>query len=259
MIPKIIHYCWFGPMEMPLDQKNYIEGWKNLMPDFQFKCWTEKEIDIKSFPFVKNAYSAKKYAYVADYTRIFALYYEGGIYIDTDVMLRSSLETFCKHEVFTSYEYTPSRKQIVEVKALLTAEGERKEKGILKRIPGTGLFSALIGSVPKHEFMKDCLDYYNRHSFEAVFSQGLTVPNILAFHAEKYGLKYKNISQHIDQNIVVYDNKVFASILVATKNSIAVHYCAGSWVDRSFINKIKRNIYKIDFIRYLINILIPKY
>ena len=193
----------------------------------------------------------KKFAYVADYTRIFALYNEGGIYIDTDVMLRSSLEPFCKHGVFTSYEYTPSRKQIAEVRSMLTTEGERKEKGILKRIPGTGLFSALIGSAKGHPFMKDCLDYYDRQSFEEVFYQGLTVPNILAFHAEKYGFRYKNLQQNVDGNMVIYDNKVFASVLVATKKSIAVHYCAASWVNKSNIKKLKNKIYKINFITLL--------
>ena len=77
MIPKIIHYCWFGPKEMPLDQKAYIDGWKKLMPDYEFKCWNEQSIDIQSIPFTRGAYMANKYAYVADYTRVYALF---GIY-----------------------------------------------------------------------------------------------------------------------------------------------------------------------------------
>ena len=258
MIPNIIHYCWFGNKEMPVDQKAYVEGWKKLMPDYQFKCWTEKEIDIDSIPFAKQAYEAGKYAYVADYARIYALYYEGGIYMDTDVMLRVSLDPFREYGVFTSYEYTPSRKQIPVVKSMLTPEGDRKDKDALKRIPGTGLFSALIGSEKEHPFIKDCLEYYNSHTFDEVFGQHLTVPNILAFHAEKYGLKYKNVEQYLDENMVIYDNKVFASVLVANTNSLAIHYCAASWVKKSFMGQLKGKIYNIGLVRNLINTFYPK-
>lgn len=258
MIPKIIHYCWFGTNEMPSDQKGYVAKWKKLMPDFEFKCWTEKEIDVNAIPFAREAYEAGKFAYVADYVRIHALYHEGGIYMDTDVMLRASLDPFRKYGVFTSYEYTPNRKQISIVKSMLTSEGDRIERGVLKRIPGTGLFSALIGSEKGHPFIKDCLDYYCKHTFDDVFGQHLTVPNILAFHAEKYGLKYKNVEQHIDKNIAIYDNQTFASVLVATKESLAVHYCAASWVKKSFLSRLKGRIYDIRLIRNLINTLFPK-
>lgn len=243
---------------MPPDQKEYVAKWKKLMPDFEFKCWTEKEIDVNAIPFAREAYEARKFAYVADYVRIHALYHEGGIYMDTDVMLRTSLDPFRKYGVFTSYEYTPSRKQIPIVKSMLTSEGDRVERGVLKRIPGTGLFSALIGSEKEHPFVKDCLDYYNSHTFDDVFGQHLTVPNILAFHAEKYGLKYKNVKQHLDNNMAIYDNKVFASVLVATTTSLAVHYCAASWVKKSFLERLKGKIYDISFVRGLINKLFPK-
>ncbi len=258
MIPNIIHYCWFGDNPMPADQQAYVDGWKILMPNFEFKCWTEKDIDIDSIPFAKQAYEARKFAYVADYTRIYALYNEGGIYMDTDVMLRTSLEPFRNHGVFTSYEYTPSRKQLPIVKSMLTPEGNRLEKGVLKRIPGTGLFSALIGCEKGHPFIKDCLDYYNDQSFHDVFNQHLTVPNILAFHAEKYGLLYKNIKQHLNENFVIYDNRVFASVLVATDKSLAVHYCAASWVKKSYLERIKGKIYNIRLVRNFINTFFPK-
>lgn len=259
MIPKIIHYCWFGPNAIPSDQQAYIDGWKKLMPDYEFKCWNENNIDIKSIPFTIEALSAGKYAYVADYTRIYALYNEGGIYMDTDILLKTRFDKFLKYGVFTSYEYAPNRKDMSIVKSMLTEEGERKEKGILKRIPGTGLFSALIGSEKGHPFMKDCLEYYNTHSFQEVWDNSLTVPNILAFHAEKYGLKYKNIEQHLQYNIAIFDVTVFASKLHANKNSLAIHYCAASWKNKSIKDRIKGKLYDIKFIRDLINYIFPKY
>lgn len=259
MIPKIIHYCWFGPKEIPENQKKYIDGWKRLMPDYIFKCWSEKNIDITNIPFAKGAYEAGKFAYVADYTRIYALYNEGGIYMDTDILLRTRFDNFLKYGVFTSYEYAPSRKDLPIVNSMLTSEGKRKEIGLLKRIPGTGLFSALIGAEKGHPFIKDCLDYYDSHNFDDIWQNGLTVPNILAFHAERYGFRYVNIEQHLDWNIAIFEYSVFASKLHATNKSLAVHYCAASWKNLSINKRIKGYLYNIKLVRFLINKLFPKY
>lgn len=259
MIPKIIHYCWFGPKEMPADQKAYVEHWQELMPDYEFKCWSEKDIDIQNIPFTKGAYDAGKYAYVADYTRIYALFTEGGIYMDTDIDLRTSFDKFLQYGMFTSYECAPARKDIAKVRSMLTPEGERVVKGECTRIPGIGLFSALIGAEKGLPYIKDNLDYYNSHSFEEVWGNDLTVPNILAFHAEKYGFKYKNEEQHIDGNMAIYDYTVFASKLHANKKSLAVHMCAASWKNLSLMQKIKGKLYDIYIVRWLVDKLFPKY
>ena len=259
MIPKIIHYCWFGPAEMPADQKAFIEGWKQLMPDYEFKCWNENSIDVNSIPFTKGAYEAKKYAYVADYTRVYALCKEGGIYMDTDILLKTRFDNFLKYGLFTSYECAPARKDMPKVRAMLTAEGERVRKGECTRIPGIGLFSALIGCEKEHPFIKDVLDYYDSHSFDEVWNNDLTVPNILAFHAEKYGFSYKNIEQHIDGNMAIYDYTIFASKLHANKNSLAVHMCAASWKNQTLLQRIKGKFYDIRMVRMIINTLYPKW
>lgn len=258
MIPKVIHYCWFGPKDIPTDQQAYIDDWKKLMPDYEFKCWNEKSIDIQSIPFIKEAYEAKKYAYVADYTRVYALCKEGGIYMDTDILLKTRFDDFLKYGMFTSYECAPARKDMKKVRSMLSDTGERIKKGECTRIPGIGLFSALIGCERNHPFIVDVLHYYNTHSFKGVWNNNLTVPNILAFHAEKYGFKYKNIEQHVKNNIVVFDYTVFASKLHANKKSLAVHMCAASWKHLSWKQKLKGKLYDIGVVRYLINKLFPK-
>lgn len=86
MIPKIIHYCWFGGKEMPALLQLCIASWKKYLPDYQIKCWDETNFDFNMAPLCKEAYAAKKWAFVADYCRIYALYTEGGIYMDTDIM-----------------------------------------------------------------------------------------------------------------------------------------------------------------------------
>ena len=90
-IPKIIHYCWFGKGLMPELVERCIASWKKHMPDWEYRLWTEDNFDIASAPqYVLEAYTAKKYAFVSDYVRLWALEREGGVYLDTDVeVLRS--------------------------------------------------------------------------------------------------------------------------------------------------------------------------
>lgn len=258
MIPKIIHYCWFGPNEIPEDQKRFIDGWKKLMPDYEFKCWNEKSINLDTIPFAKDAYNAKKYAYVADYTRIYALYHDGGIYMDTDILLKTRFDEFLKYGMFTSYECAPRRSDLPKVRSMLTPDGERIRKGECVRIPGIGLFSALIGCEKEHPFIVDVLKYYDSHSFEDVWNNDLTVPNILAFHAEKYGFKYKNIDQHINENIIIFNYTVFASRLHSNRKSLAIHYCAASWKDLSWKDKLKKQLYENKYLRFMTDLLFPK-
>ena len=83
-IPKIIHYCWFGGNPLPEITKLCLESWRTLLPDYEIVCWSEENFDVSLIPFVQEAYEAKKWAFVSDYARLFALYQYGGIYLDTD-------------------------------------------------------------------------------------------------------------------------------------------------------------------------------
>mgnify|MGYP003298348707 CR=1 FL=1 len=104
-IPHIIHYCWFGGKEMPSETLKYIEAWKKILPNWEFICWTEKNFDIDdSIPYVKEAYEAKKYAFVSDVARLYALVTEGGIYMDTDVEVLKPLDNFLTLDAFSGFE-----------------------------------------------------------------------------------------------------------------------------------------------------------
>ena len=85
MIPKIIHYCWFGKKEMPDKVQKCILSWKSILHDYEFKLWNEENFDINEIPYTKAAYDAGKYAYVSDYVRCKVMYEYGGIYLDTDI------------------------------------------------------------------------------------------------------------------------------------------------------------------------------
>lgn len=105
MIPKIIHYCWFGGSEMPLLVQKCVKSWKEHLPDYEFKLWNEESFDINSSEWCKGAYKNKKYAFVADYVRLKTLYEYGGVYLDTDEKMEKSLNPFVeKDAAFMGFE-----------------------------------------------------------------------------------------------------------------------------------------------------------
>ena len=104
MIPKRIHYCWFGRGPMPELALKCIESWHKYMPDYEYKLWNEDYFDVNAVPYVKEAYESKKYAFVTDYVRLYALYNEGGIYMDTDVEVLKPYDDLLDLSGFTGYE-----------------------------------------------------------------------------------------------------------------------------------------------------------
>lgn len=109
MIPRIIHYCWFGRGAMPQLAQDCIASWHKFMPDWEYKLWNEDNFDVNSVPYVKEAYDAGKYAFVTDYVRLYALYKEGGVYMDTDVEVLKSYEDLLSLTAFTGYEGSKKR------------------------------------------------------------------------------------------------------------------------------------------------------
>ena len=100
MIPKIIHYCWFGKNPLSDLAKKCIDSWKKYCPDYEIIEWNEENFDINSNVYVKEAYDSKKWAFVTDYVRLYALDKCGGIYMDTDVELLKGIDVFLENEAF---------------------------------------------------------------------------------------------------------------------------------------------------------------
>lgn len=135
MIPKRIHYCWFGRGEMPKLMQKCLKSWKKFCPDWEIVCWDENSFDVNSTLWTKQAYEAKKYAFVADYVRIKALYEQGGVYMDTDQELIKSLEPFLKHQAFMGF------------------------------LDKTNISAGVMGFEREHEIMKTMFDYYRERPF----------------------------------------------------------------------------------------------
>lgn len=104
MIPKIIHYCWFGRGEMPELAKKCIASWHKHMPDWEYRLWNEDNFDVNQIPYTKEAYEAKKYAFVSDYVRLCVLNHEGGVYLDTDVEVLKPFDDLLIWQAFAGFE-----------------------------------------------------------------------------------------------------------------------------------------------------------
>lgn len=103
-IPKKIHYVWVGSAPIPKKDQKFIDGWKKLNPDYEIKCWTEKDIDLEKYPLVAKALREKRWALAADIIRMYAIYEEGGFYFDTDVELLKPLDDWLKYDGIGSWE-----------------------------------------------------------------------------------------------------------------------------------------------------------
>lgn len=104
MIPKIIHYCWFGRGEMPQLALGCIASWHKHMPDWEYMQWNEDNFDIGSVPYVKEAYEARKFAFVSDYVRLYALMKFGGLYLDVDFEVFKPFDDLLGYHAFAGYE-----------------------------------------------------------------------------------------------------------------------------------------------------------
>ena len=104
MIPKVIHYCWFGGKEKPKSVWRCIDSWRNYCPDYEIKEWNEQNFDVNMIPYTRDAYQAGKYAFVSDVARFWVLYHEGGVYFDTDVEVIRPIDDLIERGPFMGWE-----------------------------------------------------------------------------------------------------------------------------------------------------------
>lgn len=200
MIPRIIHYCWFGPNKIPEELLQYINSWNKFCPDYEIKLWNEQNFDINSHPFTQSAYNAKKYAYVSDYVRTYALNNYGGIYLDTDVELKNNLDIFLEHEAFTGFESCGSP------------------------------FTAVWGSIAKHSLTEKVLSYYKDKIYsisEPTNTASISDILIKEFNINPQSNK-KQSGNDTKNTIVVYPSSTFCLDLDI---NFATHHFSGSWIE----------------------------
>lgn len=198
MIPKIIHYIWVGGKEKPVDIKRCMATWKKHLEGYKVIEWNESNFDIEQHPFVKAAYEAKKWAYVSDYIRAYAIYNYGGIYLDTDILLLDNFDDFLNHRAFVGFE-NPNYP-----------------------------FTAAFGAEKGHPLVKDMLDYYDEldtYHFDFKNNNTISVSDILI---NKYGCKVGNMYQILKEGIAVYPDTILCN---PSEKSVSIHVFTGTWLD----------------------------
>lgn len=233
MIPKIIHYCWLSGDKYPENIEKCIATWKEKLPDYEFVLWDTKKFNLNDSIWVKQAFETKKYAFAADFIRLYAVYTYGGIYMDTDV------------EVIKSFD------DLLDLPYFLGSEGDQ--------IIEAGVFGAEKGTW----WLKPCLDYYENREF--IKQDGsydtLTLPRIMMQQisidneiVEKSGEEIIN-SNFLQQNsnVVMFPKDFFCAknhgtgIIEKTENTFSIHHFAMSWIPKknAFLPNLKRKLIKI--------------
>lgn len=234
MIPKVIHYCWFSEDPFPPKIAECIASWKKHMPDYQIKRWSAKNFDINAVKLVREAYNAKKWAFATDYIRLYTLYNEGGIYLDSDILLHQNIESYLQSDYVSAIEFHPIDQKAY--KQSVSSDYKRKES--VSYIEGVGLQAAFMASIPHHPFVEKCLAQYENISLDQILKRNLLAPIMQALAAEPFGFSYIDKEQHLSNSITLYPTSVIGQNAYETKGRIATHLCAGSWENSLLKHKI---------------------
>ena len=219
MIPKKIHYCWFGGNPLPESFQICLASWKKYLPDYEIIEWNETNFDINCCEYVKLAASNKKWAFVSDYARALALFEQGGIYMDIDVEVKHNLDEFLHHRAFSGFEIVGSP------------------------------FTALWATEKGHIWPKKVLDFYHsKKDFD------LTTNPVFVSELLKTDYKIdaqRDEYQELEDGIVIYPSSYFC--LDLPKN-YASHHFVGTWHERDTPNPFKYFVHTFFYLEKIAHI-----
>ena len=197
MIPKIIHYCWLSGDEIPEKLQLCMDSWKKFLPEYEFMLWDLNRFDINQILWTKQAFESKKYAFAADYIRLYAIYTYGGIYLDMDV------------EVLKSFNPLLNRKYILGFEDM------------------TGIEGGIIGSEKGSKWLKECLEYYENRAFVKPDGSYDTLPLPRIMYSR---LKNCLSNMEIFGNEYLTAKSYKTGVITITENTYSIHHFEGSWL-----------------------------
>lgn len=219
MIPKSVHYCWFGRKPLPESAEKCIRSWRKYLPDYEIKLWNEDNFDVNIIQYTREAYDAKKYAFVSDYARFWILYNYGGLYFDTDVELIKPIDDIIDRGPFMGCERSAD-----SVESAL-------RMGVA---PGLGL-----GVNPGLGLYAEILNYYNSLNFlnaDGIPDTSETVVTITSRILCKYGLELTDKIQHC-AGVWIYPKDYFSpkdvdsKLITITDNTRSIHHYDATWAE----------------------------
>ena len=208
-IPKIIHYCWLSNDPIPEKMQQCMMTWREKLPDYEFMLWNFDRFDINTSLWVKKAFDNKKYAFAADYIRLYAVYTYGGIYLDMDVEVVKSFDDLLFTDCMIARESSSTQMHI---------EG--------------GCFSAVKG----HPFIKQCLAFYRNRNFNPEKTDMYTIPVIMGAVLTAC---FKDTVNVLAQDFFTAQT-CLPGIIETTKNTHAIHHFEGSWTPPEFQLKVRQ-------------------
>ena len=224
MIPKRIHYCWFGGAAKPREVQQYIASWRKYCPDYEIKEWNESNFDIHCNRYCQEAYANRKWAFVSDVARVYALYHEGGIYMDTDVEVIKSLDPLLLNKAFIGFEGT--------------------------QWIGTNMMGAVSGNL----FFKQFLENYAERSFlnpDGTLIQTTNVEEITRMMQQEYAVCLNGQEQQAG-DFRIYPSDRFSPYdylngkVAVTPETYSIHWFSQSWIPRSsFMTKLSQLYHRL--------------
>ena len=230
MIPKLIHYCWLSNDPVPESLQKYLESWKRVLPDYEFVLWNFDNFDKSTSLWVRQAFDNKKYAFAADYIRLYALYNYGGFYLDMDV------------EVLKSYN------EFLQLREVICFENSKDNR----------LEVAAFGVEKGREWVKTCLDYYCNRPF--IKKDGTFDTKVLPVIIKDTLINnnYKTVEvKSIEEAKSIVDDKyipVFPYCYFSPKSyatgkidisnkTYSIHHFAGTWLP--WYSKVEKSIFNM--------------
>lgn len=244
MIPKKIHYCWLSGDPLPEKIQQCMQTWQVTMPEYELVLWDTNKFDVTSISFVHEAYQQRKWAFAADYIRLYALYTEGGIYLDTDVIVKQKFDELLDCGFFTSVEQNVDSYFDEETLAIAKVAGLE-----LSKDRDITIQAAVLGAVAGHPYIEACMEWYEDKHFineDDIYFDKIVAPDIYAYVLKQFGFEYQDKRQSLPNDTIIHPSHTFPNgSLVGDKlhpETYAVHCFFGEWRINSWRDKVLKKI-----------------